>query len=109
MTSKLVFLPAAAILALTATASAQNAADGRQIASRQCQVCHGLDGIATIPVAPNLAAEAAIYLQAQLKAFRSGERVNEMMSVVAKDLSDADIASVAAWYESIRIVATIPE
>ncbi len=109
MKSKFLFAPAAAVLALTATASAQSAADGRQIASRQCQVCHGLDGIAKIPVAPNLAGESGIYLQAQLKAFRSGARVNEMMSVVAKDLSDADIASVAAWYESIRIVATMPE
>jgi cytochrome c553 len=31
------------------------------------------------------------------------------MSVVAKDLSDEDIADLSAWYASITIKATLPE
>jgi cytochrome c553 len=100
---------AATYFAAVATAHAQSAADGRTLAGQRCQVCHGLDGIATIPIAPNLAGESAIYLQTQLKAFRSGKREHEMMTVVAKDLTDADIASVAAWYESIQVTATMPD
>ena len=92
----------------SAPAAAADAAAGRQKA-RQCQTCHGIDGIATIPIAPHIAGESQIYLETQLKAFRSGKREHEIMSVVAKDLSDADIADLSAWYASIKITATMPE
>lgn len=94
---------------MAAPSLANDAAEGRKIAAAQCQTCHGLDGIATMPIAPNMAGESAIYLQTQLKAFRSGKRVNEMMTVVAEPLTDKQIADVAAWYESIEVTATMPE
>ncbi|WP_159591216.1 c-type cytochrome [Chelativorans xinjiangense] len=97
------------LAALTGVAAAGDMQAGRQIASAQCRTCHGLDGIAQIPVAPHLAGESEIYLQTQLKAFRSGKRTNEMMDVVAKDLTDDDIANVAAWYSSINITVEMPE
>ncbi|MGD1879130.1 MAG: c-type cytochrome [Kiloniellaceae bacterium] len=89
-------------------ASAADADAGRQKA-RNCQTCHGIDGIAKIPIAPHIAGESQVYLQTQLKAFRSGKRVHEIMSVIAKDLSDEDIADLSAWYSSIKITATMPE
>ena len=101
-------LLAAAAAALPPPAIAADAAAGRQKA-RKCQTCHGIDGIAKIPIAPNLAAESTVYLETQLKAFRSGKRVNEIMSVIAKDLSDEDIADLAAWYSSIKITVTMPQ
>lgn len=110
MTAKsrtLLLLGLAAVALQASPATAADAAAGRQKA-RQCQTCHGLDGIAKIPIAPHLAGESQIYLQTQLKAFRSGKREHEMMSVVAKNLSDEDIADLAAWYASIEIKATIP-
>ena len=79
---------------------------GRALAG-QCRTCHGLDGRAQIPVAPNIGGEPASYLAAQLRAFRSGERVNEMMSVVAASLTDAQIDDLAAWYGAHRPVATL--
>ena len=78
-------------------------------AVRQCTVCHGLDGIAKIPIAPHLAGESQVYLETQLKAFRSGEREHEMMTVVAEGLSDEEIAAASKWYAAIRISAEIPE
>lgn len=99
----------ATVLALSpAHAVAQDAAAGKQLAG-QCRTCHGLDGIAQIPIAPNLAGESQIYLEKQLKAFRSGERENEMMSVVAKNLTDEQISDLSAWYASIQITATMPQ
>ncbi|BES70193.1 cytochrome c [Marinobacter nanhaiticus D15-8W] len=89
-------------------AQAADPANGRKLA-RQCQTCHGLDGIARIPIAPHLAGESQIYLERQLKAFRSGERQHEMMTVVAKDLTDQQISDVAAWYASIKISVTLPD
>ena len=89
-------------------AQAADAAAGRQKA-KQCQTCHGIDGVAKIPIAPHIAGESQIYLETQLKAFRSGKREHEIMSIIAKKLSDEDIADLAAWYSSIKFTVTVPE
>lgn len=99
----------AAVSMLAAPSHAADAKAGRALAAQKCQVCHGIDGIAKMPVAPHLAGESDIYLQTQLKSFRSGKRENEMMTVVAKDMSDQDIANLAAWYASIEISVKMPE
>ena len=39
-----------------------------------CQACHGLDGRAKMPEAPNLAGQSDIYLVKALKDYRSGAR-----------------------------------
>ncbi len=107
-------LPSAAVLLLLAgLAGAAPAVAGDLAAGRQkaqaCRACHGLDGIATMPMAPNIAGNNELYLRNQLEAFRSGKRTNEMMSVVAKGLSDQDIADLAAWYGAIEIEVTLPD
>ncbi len=89
-------------------AAASSVEDGRKKA-KQCRTCHGIDGIARIPIAPHLAGESRVYLETQLKAFRNGKREHEMMTVVAKGLSDADISDLAAWYSAIEISVTVPE
>jgi cytochrome c553 len=107
--NKIVLCISTAVSLMLSTPSiAADAKAGRLLAS-QCQVCHGIDGIAKIPVAPHLAGESEVYLQTQLKAFRSGKRESEMMTVVAKNLSDDDIANLAAWYASIEISVKVPE
>ncbi len=103
-----VLLAGLALAYFTTPATAADAAAGRAKA-KKCQMCHGIDGIAKIPIAPHIAGESQIYLETQLKNFRSGKRVHEIMSVIAKDLSDEDIADLAAWYSSIKITATMPE
>jgi cytochrome c553 len=90
-------------------ASAQDTKAGLTLVKQKCQTCHGVDGIAKIPVAPHLAGENEIYLQTQLKAFRSGRRSHEMMSVVARELSDQDIANASAWFASIKITVEVPQ
>src|SRR5215510_1357753 len=89
-------------------ALAADAAAGRAKA-KTCQTCHGIDGIAKQPNVPHLAGESEIYLTKQLKAFRDGERKDPQMSIMAKPLTDEDIANLAAWYSSIQITATLPE
>ena len=76
---------------------------GRAKAESVCAVCHGVDGLAKIAEAPNLAGQNESYLSTQLQAFKAGERKNEMMSIVSKDLSDADIENLAAYYSAIEI------
>lgn len=105
---KSVLILALAGLVVTTPAVAADAAAGRQKAGA-CRTCHGIDGIAKIPIAPHIAGENRIYLETQLKAFRSGKREHEIMSVVAQSLSDEDISDLSAWYSSIAISATVPE
>ncbi len=88
-------------------AGAQDIVAGRAKA-QACAVCHGPLGISSQPDAPHLAGQSAIYLSSQLKAYRSGARLHEVMAVMAKPLSDADIANLAAWYAAIRIEAHAP-
>ncbi len=68
-----------------------------------CQACHGLDGLSKNPESPNLAGQVESYLARSLEAYRSGERKNDAMNIVAKDLTDEDIADVAAYYASIQV------
>ena len=103
----LIALSCAAFAALHGAAMAADAAAGRAKA-QTCTVCHGPIGISTQPDAPNLAGQPEIYLNAQLRAFRSGERRQEVMTLMAKPLSDDDIANLAAWYSSIRVDAKTP-
>jgi cytochrome c553 len=94
--------------AMLAPASAADAAAGKTKAAK-CTVCHGLDGIAKNPNAPNLAGESTTYIRKQLGAFRSGERKDPQMSIMAKNLSDEDIADLAAWYSSLKVTVEMPK
>ena len=101
-----------AVAALTAAsigtpADAADAAAGRRKAV-QCQTCHGLDGLSKLPEAPHLAGQPEIYLVRSMEAYRSGERKNEMMSLIAQALSDTDIADLAAYYGDIEISVKPP-
>lgn len=95
---------AGAVLALTALpAWAADLAAGKARA-QACMMCHGADGISQMPNAPSLAGQPAIYLAEQLKHFRSGRRPDEVMGVIAKPLTDAEIDNLSAWYASIAIM-----
>jgi cytochrome c553 len=96
---------AGALAATLVTLSQASLAAGDVKAGRtkaaQCQACHGLDGMSKLPEAPNLAGQTEEYLVKALNDFRSGARQNEMMTMMAKGLSDADIANLAAYYHSL--------
>ena len=101
--------PAAAQTGAAQTGAAGDPAAGRRKAEALCKVCHGLDGLARMDEAPHIAGEHAAYLANQLKAFRSGRRFHTIMSVIAAEMNDEDIADVAAWYASIRITVEMPD
>lgn len=95
-------LAAAVTLTAAAPALAADTTAGKAKAS-QCFVCHGTDGLAKLPDAPNLAGQNEIYLIKALKDYRSGKREHEVMSIMAKNLSDDDIVSVAGYFSGIVI------
>ncbi len=105
-------MKSAIIMVLGGFLSAQAAAaepvgdrENGQLVARQCRTCHGMDGVAKLPIAPNIGGEPTEYLVRQLVAFRDGERYHEMMSVVASGLDDKAITDVAAWYSGHQATA----
>jgi cytochrome c553 len=96
-------LAVATALAAAPSTALADAAAGRTKA-QMCAPCHGVNGMAVAPNTPHLAGQPEPYLVEQLKAYRSGKRAHEVMAVVAKPLTDADIADLAAWYASLEIV-----
>lgn len=81
--------------------SAADAAAGKAKAVN-CAACHGAEGISVADIFPNLAGQKAGYLESALKAFRGGDRVNALMSPMAKNLSDKDIANLAAHFSGLK-------
>jgi cytochrome c553 len=93
------FLPVFAI-AQSAAQSAAPTADVPKLGT--CVTCHGRNGVGTSPVFPNLAGQKSLYMIQQLEQFRSGARKSEVMNVVAKPLTDAEIEALANYYEGLK-------
>jgi cytochrome c553 len=66
-----------------------------------CSACHGVSGVSVSETIPNLAAQRAGYIEAQLRALKDGSRKNAIMNAMAAQLSPEDIANVAAYFASL--------
>ena len=89
------------LLGFTGGAAAGDATAGKD-KSAACTGCHGVNGISSNPMWPNLAGQQEGYLVKQLHAFRDGVRDDALMSPMAKTLSDADIDNLAAYYSNLQ-------
>jgi len=81
---------------------------GKKIGAAACAACHGADGVSVNETTPNLAAQRASYLEAQLNAYKDGSRKRPgatsptaIMSAIATQLSAEDIANVAAYFAAL--------
>lgn len=78
---------------------------GKQKAEdERCAECHGVDGNIHAPnesaKIPKLAGQSPDYLLKQFQDFRSGERHNDFMAMMARNLADDDVIDILAWYGS---------
>ena len=99
---KVLTLSIAIILSTFASASFAGDAVAGKAKSATCAACHGTNGISNNPLWPNLAGQKQAYLVSALEMYRDGRRQNVMMSGMAKNLSDADIANLAAYYANLK-------
>lgn len=83
----------------------EGSADAGKAKSVICAACHGQEGISVNPLWPNLAGQAAPYIVTQINAFKSGDRVDPLMSSQAMLLSGDDVANVAVYYEGLSAAA----
>jgi len=75
------------------------AAQGVAAGVPACAQCHAYNGASDGSGAfPRIAGQPAYYLAKQLRDYASGVRTNAVMSPIAKALSSADAADVAAYY-----------
>jgi cytochrome c553 len=72
--------------------------NGARIAEERCVSCHMPDGNSPDPSIPRNAAQSAAALYKQLQDFKSGARVNEIMTPIAAELDNKAITDVAAFY-----------
>lgn len=70
---------------------------GASLMLERCASCHGPDGNSPVPAFPKLAGQHADYLLHELKEYKDHHRHSEVMQPVAKELSEEDMAAVAAF------------
>lgn len=63
-----------------------------------CALCHGVNGQARNASYAALAGQPASYIEAQLRAFASGQRSNPIMAPLALELSDQKIRELSSYY-----------
>lgn len=82
-----------------------NAQKGSQLANEQmCASCHGHAGIAQSNNWPSLAGQRAEYTYKMLQDYKNGSRnTYPLMTVLAKPMSDQDMADIAAFYASFKL------
>ena len=71
--------------------------------SAACAACHGQDGNSSSAQYPKLAGQGERYLVKQLKDYKSGARENAIMAGQVANLSEQDMADIAAYYAEQEI------
>lgn len=86
--------------ATAANGDASLVASGENL-SGYCKACHGMSGVPVAQDWPILAGQHAQYLQKQLVAYKSGERINPLMQAAIAHLGEAQFEALAAYYSQL--------
>ncbi len=96
-----------AVLGMTLAMSASVIAAGNAAAGKTkaavCAACHGADGNSPSDMFPKLAGQGEGYLVKQLIEFKSGVRNNAVMASMVANLTEQDMADLAAYFSSKKI------
>lgn len=78
--------------------AAPDPAQAGKLAAAGCTGCHGETGVSGTPGMPSLAGLDPKYLVAAMKAYKSGQRKNDMMKSMLASVSDANFEHIALYY-----------
>ena len=87
-------------LLLSLPVLAMGDADAGQGKAAVCAACHGVDGNSIVPNWPKIAGQHESYLQRQITLIKGGDRPVPEMAGIVINLSDQDIADLAAYFSS---------
>ncbi len=91
----------ALLLVVPISQAAPDVDAGKAKVAQVCAACHGAAGVSVSEAIPNLAAQRAGYIEAQLKALKDGSRKAPIMNAIAAQLSAGEMANVAAYFASL--------
>lgn len=89
---------------LSGTAYGSGNVDAGRLKADPCLGCHGIATYQNVyPTyhVPKLGGQSAAYIVSALKAYRSRDRRHSTMHSQAHDLSDEDMADIAAYFSSV--------
>ena len=92
------------VSAINTTNAAEGNAEAGKAKAAVCGACHGATGVSPAANYPNLAGQHAAYIVKQLSDFKAGTRTDMMMAPMAANLSDQDMADLAAYFSSQKRV-----
>ena len=92
-----IFLFTATLLASTHAIANGNPEAGKA-KSTTCAGCHGAEGNSQTAMFPKLAGQHKDYLYHSLKAYKSGKRKNPIMAGQVQNLTQTDMADLAAYF-----------
>jgi len=75
-------------------------AEAGQAKAATCVACHGVDGNSAVPTFPKLAGLGHKYLLKQMKDIRDGRRPVALMAGQVDNMSEQDLADIAAFYDA---------
>lgn len=107
-TDKMLFRTTSALLAAAfllggAPAMAEGDPEAGRLKAETCMGCHAVKGYFNVyPTyhVPKLGGQNAKYVESALKAYKAGTRAHDTMHANAANLSDQDIADIAAYLEN---------
>lgn len=100
MKSHLWIAALALLLVATGTAAAADVAAGKAKAA-VCAGCHGANGEGIAQNPPLAGMSQAIFVQA-MNEYKSGKRPNAMMKTLAAQMTESEMANLAAYYASLK-------
>ena len=95
---KKLLMAAAWTLAVAMTPAGAADRKTAHIIEGRCALCHGAEGESASAIYPRLAAQHAEYIAKQLTDFRDGRRKSDTMTEMAVDLTDGEVAALAAFF-----------
>jgi cytochrome c553 len=101
MKRMLMTVGACTLLGFAVVAQAAGDAQAGKAKAGACAGCHGANGEGVKPN-PALAGKSEGELVQALMDYKSGKRANPIMKSFATQLSDQDMANVAAYYASLK-------
>ena len=87
-------------LGITGMAHAAGDAKAGQAKAAVCGACHGPDGNSAAPNFPKLAGQGERYLLKQMQDIKAGNRTVLEMTGLLNNVSDQDMADIAAYFSS---------
>ena len=98
-----------AITVASPSAMAEGDIDNGRLQSQTCMGCHGAPGMRNAYPGyrvPKLGGQHADYIVAALQAYKARLRSHPTMQAQAADLSDKDMADIAAYFSSLKDISS---